>query len=702
MCGRHQTRPVVRPLLWALLGALLTTGSAFAEDEPSREAEADVEVRGKKKTAKRAAHEAPESAFVVTVDETTPPSTTVADALEDVPGVSVRRLGSTLDPAFVRIRGSTPRQVTVYLDGMPLNALGSSAVDLSELALFAFDRVEVYRGFAPAHLGGFSIGGAINLVTDPTRHVPPGVSASTGSFTTRRLSGVGGLHGELPGGLHGQVRGFVGYVATEGDYDAFSHNGTLYNATDDAIVPRANNDAERFSGHVGLRARGDNFELSLWDFAGFFEGGVPGAYYTQTTGTRFTHAQNVLQGSATLRPVGGVTIDAGLGWHYRYESFEDLLGEIGNGRRHLRSDLHAVSGGVSAKLVPATWLEVAPSAQFTAAAYTPQDLQNATDGGTRSRFAPRFGVDARLLLWSDRVELRGSASLLAVFDEHEGEAAAPYVDGMPGFAAAFRPWDWLTVRGSVARGVRPPTFLELFGDRGTSRGNPDLLPESSVQVDGGARIDGRAHRFLAGSAEVAGFLLDTSNLIVFVPNSQRVAIPINLGQTRMAGVEAHVAGSFFEHLDLTVGLTAFGEATIVEGAIGHAGNRVPNVPLWQLDVDVAGYHGTYVRVGWHFSYTAGTFDSPSNFFEQAPRPIHGLTVRAQPGPLWPWIALELNNLADTRVALQYRNPHQPREDDRTLVALQDFRGQPLPGRSVMVTLGWTLDPPALRRSGATR
>ena len=250
--------------------------------------------------------------------------------------------------------------------------------------------------------------------------------------------------------------------------------------------------------------------------------------------------------------------------------------------------------------------------------------------------------------------------------------------------------------------MRPPTFLELFGDRGTTRGNPLLRPESSVQVDAGVRVRGEPHRMIGGAVEVGGFLIDTEDFIVFVPNGQRVAVPINLGATRMAGLEAHVEGTLLRHVDLSAGLTTFLQSEILEGAPGLVGNRVPSVPTWQLDATAAVYHQDVVRVGWRFTYTSGTFDSPSNFFEQAPRPMHDLFVRAQPGPLWPWISLEVTNVADTTVAAQYRNPHVPREDDRTVVPLQDFRGHPLPGRGFMATVGWSVDPPALRRAARAR
>jgi hypothetical protein len=111
-----------------------------------------------------------------------------------------------------------------------------------------------------------------------------------------------------------------------------------------------------------------------------------------------------------------------------------------------------------------------------------------------------------------------------------------------------------------------------------------------------------------------------------------------------------------------------------------------------------------LRMTWHFAYTAGSYDSASNLFLQAPRPIHSLHVRIQPRPHLPWLAVDLRNLLDARSHRQYRNPLEPDDDDQMRVAIEDFRGNPLPGRSVTLTMGWSpvAATPRLRRAAPDR
>ena len=137
----------------------------------------------------------PAQVTVIPVDERLPASADVATAVARAPGVVVRRLGGLGDLAQVGIRGAGARQSEVLLDGIPLNPEGGSAVDLSELPLRALDRVEVYRGQAPALLGTTALGGAVALWT--TDAPVTRVSLGAGSWGTARGDATFGGEGWL-------------------------------------------------------------------------------------------------------------------------------------------------------------------------------------------------------------------------------------------------------------------------------------------------------------------------------------------------------------------------------------------------------------------------------------------------------------------------------------------------------------------------
>ncbi|HEY7653410.1 MAG TPA: TonB-dependent receptor [Methylomirabilota bacterium] len=92
------------------------------------------------------------------------------DALDLVPGVFVQPRFGAADESQISIRGSGLRNnfhlrgVTVLLDGFPYgNADGFS--DFESLELLTTKRIEVYKGANALRFGGYTLGGAINLVT---------------------------------------------------------------------------------------------------------------------------------------------------------------------------------------------------------------------------------------------------------------------------------------------------------------------------------------------------------------------------------------------------------------------------------------------------------------------------------------------------------------------------------------------------------
>ena len=76
----------------------------------------------------------------------------LGEILERTVGVQVRNFGGLGDLSTISIRGSTAEQVEIFLDGIPLNRALGGGVDLSTLPLGNVERVEVYRGTAPAGL----------------------------------------------------------------------------------------------------------------------------------------------------------------------------------------------------------------------------------------------------------------------------------------------------------------------------------------------------------------------------------------------------------------------------------------------------------------------------------------------------------------------------------------------------------------------
>ena len=92
------------------------------------------------------------------------------DVLDFTPGVWIRSRFGAADESQISIRGSGLRNnfhlrgVNILLDGFPYGNADGFA-DFESLELFDTKRIEVYKGANALRFGGFTLGGAINLVT---------------------------------------------------------------------------------------------------------------------------------------------------------------------------------------------------------------------------------------------------------------------------------------------------------------------------------------------------------------------------------------------------------------------------------------------------------------------------------------------------------------------------------------------------------
>lgn len=105
---------------------------------------------------------------------------TVGEAASLVPGVNLSRNSRNEDTVFVR--GFDPRQVPVFLDGIPLYVPYDGYVDFGRFTTFDLAEIRVAKGTASMLYGPNILGGAVNLVSRrPTRALEGDVRLGAGS-----------------------------------------------------------------------------------------------------------------------------------------------------------------------------------------------------------------------------------------------------------------------------------------------------------------------------------------------------------------------------------------------------------------------------------------------------------------------------------------------------------------------------------------
>ena len=621
---------------------------AFAQEE--------VEVVGKRATAA----DTPSSVTVILVDEALSSSVDVADALSLAPGTVVNRLGGLGAWSSVSIRGSTGRQVEVFLDGIPLNPEGSAAFDLSELPLQAFERLEVYRGSAPPQLDSAAIGGAVNLVSRTSEMRQASLSAGSLGTVRGSVSSSGAEH-----------LLFVDGFTTDGDFFWFDDQGTLFTPADDARVRRENNDKVQGSALAKLSVGDEQLSGSVMNTFTAARGGVPGFTFAPTERVRYGVTRDLLVASASGL-LGSVRASGSGFGMLRQETLDDRWGEIGVGRRQLEGLSHAVGGRMSLDWAAAARIGVLGSVSLREGGFAQRDRLADVVEPAQGRTVGRGTLAGRFWLAGERLEVVPTARIIAT----------DRVEWAPQLGARWEPSDAWVLKGTVGRYVRVPDVLELYGDRGSSRGNPDLQSEVGVSADLAlqGRLDGRAGWV---QFELGGFSTHSRDRIVFVQNAQGVALPLNLRDARVHGVELASGLSAWDRVESSTNLT-WTRSQNLDTDPTYAGNQLPRIPLWSLHQRTA-LVWRALRIGHRYDFVDGNYWDLTNWFRAAPRHLHGGFVRVMAGP-WSVEAdvLNLTNRISERVPL---DPLRP-EGERVEQPVTDFAGYPLPGRTFLLTMRW--------------
>lgn len=89
---------------------------------------------------------------------------TLADVLDSVSGVQVNFSGHFGGYANAQIQGSAVEQVTVLLDGIPLNDLPNNFASLGFIPVQEIEKVEIIKGPASSAWGS-ALGGVVNVIT---------------------------------------------------------------------------------------------------------------------------------------------------------------------------------------------------------------------------------------------------------------------------------------------------------------------------------------------------------------------------------------------------------------------------------------------------------------------------------------------------------------------------------------------------------
>jgi vitamin B12 transporter len=154
-------------IVWGMLVAAGWLASAEADEEtkPAAEIEMDTLVVSATRSPERVSETAPAITVITGEELRRTQVPTVADALREVPGLTVNESGSQGSVVSVLMRGADADQVLVLIDGVRVNSTTTGAYDFAGLTPENIERVEVLRGWGGTLYGSEAVGGVIQIFT---------------------------------------------------------------------------------------------------------------------------------------------------------------------------------------------------------------------------------------------------------------------------------------------------------------------------------------------------------------------------------------------------------------------------------------------------------------------------------------------------------------------------------------------------------
>ena len=425
--------------------------------------------------------------------------TTVADLLQQVAGVDIRRRGIAGMQADLFIRGGSFDQTLLLIDGIKLDdaQTGHHTLNLA-LPLEVIERIEIIKGPAARIFGQNAFTGAINIVTKSSLDTTGVVNLQAGSYNQVNVESTVGTSKEN--------------FSLLAHYSHKKADGYRYNT-----------DFE--NQNVFLKGQFNKQKSPIDFIASFSERkfGANGFYalpsyadqYEETQGSLIAFSSRINKGNWLLKPR--------LYWRRGQDEYIFVRSNPAIYRNlHITHKVGFAFDASNTNKLGQTGLGI----DFANVSIASNNL------GDRSRFMTTVFAEHRFLLSNDQLDIT------------PGVAVTNYTDFgtqlFPGVDISYALSEALRLYGNVGYTYRIPTFTDLYYSDSTTLGNEDLKPEEALTEELGLRLIINNFQFSA-----AAFLRQAENLIDYIrPTEEGRFEATNVREVNTHGVELEAKTQF--------------------------------------------------------------------------------------------------------------------------------------------------------------
>ncbi len=490
----------------------------------------DVAIHGKTNATK-----VKESGYAVNVIETKQYANTNSDinqVLNRSTGVKIREQGGLGSNYSFSINGLSGNHIKFFIDGIPLESYGNG-MSFNNIPINIAERIEVYKGVVPPHLGSDALGGAVNIITNRDKGKSLDISHSFGSFNTHRTA-VSGSYTYPKSGVKINVNSYYNYSDNSYKMRTYS-KANVYLAVENPVGKSFDTLATARRFHNAYQSYMGQLELGVADkkwadvaVLGITYNNVENEYQTGATQERVLG--NVNSNSHSLVPslrfrkdkilFDGLSATAFANLSFSKEIRTDTgsykffewngnskyypnNAELGNDKSilHYNSNNALVQLNLNYQFSPTHLFNLNYNLNsYTRESYNEIDPYNKTYNKTNRVNKAVAGLNYQQTFFSNRL-------INSIFGKYFGFTGQPDEDSDKnsaqyfgyGVASTYKITEELGIKGSYEHAYRLPGLIELFGNGLDVMGNNNLKPENSDNYNLGlffSKTFGK-HRFSA-------------------------------------------------------------------------------------------------------------------------------------------------------------------------------------------------------------